>query len=183
VFSTEVYSRGGNKHLFDGGMMLHTGFISGDIKPVGYCASGLPFGVGGALHYHVGEHFRIGGEGYVSTLKQMGNGSYIKYGWGGVLCDYRRSFGKFAPYAGLTTGGGANTDLLMLVSPSSEWGKVGESYFRHKGFFFIDPFIGCDYSLTDVIHLTVKTDFLTPVGKNLQMPIGPRLYFGILFFH
>ena len=171
------------KYVCDGGMMLHTGFLSGNIEPLAYSASGMPFGVGGVLHYHSGGHFRIGAEGYVSTLKQMDNGSYIKYGWGGILGDFRWPVGRFAPYVGLTAGGGANTDLLMLEAPSSEWEQIGESYYRHKGFFFVDPFIGCDYALTQVIHLTLKVDFMAPVGTDLQMPLGPRIYLGILFFH
>jgi len=171
------------RNVFDGGMTIHTGFISGNIEPIGFSASGMPFGVGGILHYHISDHFRIGGEGHVSTLRQMGNGSYIRYGWGGILGDFRWTFGKFAPYAGLTIGGGANTDLIMFEPPSAEWGEIGKSYFRHKGFFFVDPFVGCDYALTKIIHLTLKMDFLIPVGNDLQMPVGPRMYFGILFYH
>lgn len=71
---------------FDGGMMLHTGYISGDIGQLKHTASGMPLGVGGVARVHLREHWRIGAEGYVSVLRQLNNGSYIKYGWGGLLC-------------------------------------------------------------------------------------------------
>ena len=69
---------------FDGGMMVHTGFLSGSLDAIGYYAKGAPLGIGGVIRLHIGEHFRVGSEGYVSTLNQRGNGSYLKYGWGGL---------------------------------------------------------------------------------------------------
>jgi len=170
-------------HIVDGGMMLHTGYLSGSIESLNYKASGMPFGVGGVLHVHLGEHFRIGGEGYVSTLKQMGNGSYIKYGWGGILGDFIWTFKHVMPYAGLTVGGGSNTDFLMMDSPNDDFRIDGEAYYRKRGFMLIAPYIGCDFILSHKIHLTAKMDFLSPIGKDLQIPLGPRLYFGIIFYH
>lgn len=170
-------------HRFDGGMMLHTGFLSGNIEPLSYFAAGMPFGVGGVLHYHIGNHFRIGGEGYVSTLRQLGNGSYVKYGWGGLAGDFNWTFGHFMPYVGLTIGGGANTDMIMKDSPTEDHRITGESFYRKKGFMMVDPFIGCDYILSENLHLTLKIDCLCPLGRDLHMPIGPRLYFGVIFFH
>jgi len=180
-----VYSQQSDErtHRCDGGMMLHTGFLSGNIAPLGYKASGMPFGVGGVARYHLGKHWRIGAEGYVSTLRQMGNGSYVKYGWGGLLGDFYWTLGKFMPYAGLTLGGGATTDFLIMKESDKEWTPVQEAYYHKQGFFAIDPFIGCDYILSSAIHLTLKMDFLSGIGKELQMPAGPRLYFGIIFYH
>lgn len=45
----------------------------------------MPFGIGGVIRVHLGDHWRVGSEGYVSTIKQANNGSYVKYGWGGLL--------------------------------------------------------------------------------------------------
>lgn len=53
---------------FDGGMMIHTGYLQGNLEPIGYDVKGMPIGVGGAIRLHLGKHFRIGGEGYISTL-------------------------------------------------------------------------------------------------------------------
>lgn len=104
---------------FDGGMMVHTGYLRGNLEGAGHEAAGLPMGIGGVIRLHLGEHFRIGSEGYVSTLGQRGNGSYLKYGWGGILADCYTVIGKFQPYAGITLGGGAMTTLLMMESPAS----------------------------------------------------------------
>lgn len=184
VCSASAIARDPQKgHIVDGGMMLHTGYLAGNIESLNYKASGMPFGVGGVLHVHLGKHFRIGGEGYVSTLHQMGNGSYVKYGWGGVLGDFAWTFKHVMPYVGLTVGGGSNTDFLMMDSPDEDHRIEGEAYYRKQGFMLIDPFAGCDFILSEKIHLTAKVDFLVPLGQNLQIPAGPRLYFGILFYH
>ena len=53
---------------YDGGMMLHAGYVSKTIKPVDFKAEGITKGIGGAIRFHFGEHYRIGTEGYVSTL-------------------------------------------------------------------------------------------------------------------
>ena len=52
---------------FSGGMMLHTGYLDGQLPQVGYRTKGAPFGLGGTLRLHLGQHWMIGGEGYVST--------------------------------------------------------------------------------------------------------------------
>jgi len=71
----------------------------------------------------------------------------------------------------------------MMDSPDEDFRIDGEAYYRKRGFMLIDPYIGCDFILSLKIHLTTKIDFLTPIGKDLQIPLGPRLFFGILFFH
>ena len=60
---------------FDGGMMLHSGYISGNLDGIGYKAKGAPKGIGGVIRMHLGDHFRVGTEGYVSTVDQRCNGS------------------------------------------------------------------------------------------------------------
>ena len=115
---------------FDGGMMLHTGYLYGSLAEGAYSVKGAPFGVGGAIRVHLGAHFRLGGEGYVSSLKINGNDSYLKYGWGGLLADAYTVWERFQPYVGVTLGGGAMTTLLMTgvpapcISPSRPTGSV-----------------------------------------------------------
>ena len=48
---------------FDGGMMVHTGYLSGNLDAIGYKAQGAPMGIGGVIRLHLGDHFRIGSEG------------------------------------------------------------------------------------------------------------------------
>ena len=168
---------------FDGGMMLHSGYISGNLDGIGYKATGAPKGIGGVIRMHLGEHFRVGTEGYVSTLDQRGNGSYLKYGWGGLLADVRTVIGKLQPYAGLTVGGGVNTALLMFEEPESPWAPIDGTRYHRQGFMAIDPFAGCDFIVSEPMHLTVKIDYPCALGGGGILPPGPRLYFGFLFLH
>ena len=68
---------------------LHVRLSSGKeftdaLLTAGEQVKGAPFGVGGAIRVHLGGHFRLGAEGYVSSLKQGVRGSQIKSGWGGA---------------------------------------------------------------------------------------------------
>ena len=167
---------------FDGGMMLHTGYLSGSLDAVGYEVKGAPVGIGGVARLHIGSHFRIGGEGYISTLKQLGNGSYLKYGWGGLLADFFTVLGRFQPYAGLTLGGGAMTTLLMMEEPTSAWAPIDGTRYHKQGFMAIDPFVGCDFIVSGPMHLTLKVDYLCALSDSKLLPHGPRIYFGFLFY-
>ncbi|MBO7602991.1 MAG: hypothetical protein J6S97_01085 [Bacteroidales bacterium] len=168
---------------FDGGMMVHTGYLSGSIGPDRIPAKGLPLGIGGVIRLHVGNHFRVGSEGYVSTLDQRGNGSYVKYGWGGILADACVVLGKVMPYAGLTVGGGSATTLLMEETPKTAWAPIDGTIYHKQGFLALCPFAGCDFIVSDVMHLTLKADWLNCLGRNVSAPSGPRIYFGFLFYH
>ena len=168
---------------FDGGMMLHTGFLKGTLDPIGYDAKGAPMGIGGAIRLHLGEHFRVGGEGYISTLNQRSNGSYLKYGWGGLLADVYTVLGRLQPYAGLTVGGGAMTTLLMMENPASDWAPIDGTRYHKQGFMAIDPFVGCDFIVSGPMHLTLKVDYLCALSESKLLPHGPRIYFGFLFYH
>jgi hypothetical protein len=168
---------------FDGGMMVHTGYLQGNLDEIGYNAKGMPMGIGGVIRLHLGEHFRVGSEGYVSSLGQRGNGSYLKYGWGGILADFYTVLGKFQPYAGITLGGGSMTTLLMMEEPASPWAPIDGTRFHKQGFMAIDPFIGCDFIVSGPMHLTLKMDYLCALSESKLLPNGPRIYFGFLFYH
>lgn len=172
---------------YDGGMMVHAGFIGADIKPLAYKASAPTFGIGGAIKLRTPFNMRLGIEGYVSTSGQDNSiakdGSYLKSFWTGVLADYYWTFGKFMPYAGVTVGGGAQTNYIMIEGNKSDWLPEPLSYLNKKGFFAFDPFIGCDYIVTDAFHITLKIDHLFGLGKEVFVPNGPRIYFGFMFCH
>lgn len=168
---------------FDGGMMVHTGFLTGNLNAIDYTAKGAPMGIGGVIRLHLGDHFRIGSEGYVSTLSQRGNGSYLKYGWGGLLADFYTVLGRFQPYGGITLGGGAMTTFLMMKEPVSAWAPIDGTRYHKQGFMAIDPFIGCDFIVSGPMHLTLKLDYLCAISKSELLPNGPRIYFGFLFYH
>ena len=169
---------------YDGGMLLHTGYLKGTISPINYQAKGTTFGIGGLVHLHLGNHFRLGTEGYVSIMNQMHNHSFIKIGWGGILGDFYWDCGRVIPYIGLTIGGGSVTEMLMFEGDHTDWEPEKETYFHKEPFLAIDPFVGLQIKLTQVIHINIKVDCLNAIGsKNLFHPIGPRLYFGFVFNH
>lgn len=159
---------------FDGGMMVHTGYLSD-----GGETSGVPLGIGGTARLHFGKHFRAGMEGYVSSLQRLGNGSYVKYGWGGLLGDFRWNFGRWIPYIGLTIGGGTSTSLEMTDLRD---GQILGGTFGKKRFMAVDPFIGCELAVSDALHLTIKADFLLTPGA-MALPKGARIYLGFIFCH
>ena len=168
---------------FDGGMMVHSGYLSGNLDAINYQAKGAPLGIGGVIRLHLGEHFRLGSEGYVSTLSQLDNGSYLKYGWGGLLADVYTVIGRFQPYAGLSLGGGSMTSLLMMEAPSSDWAPIDGTYYHKQGFMAVDPFVGCDFIVSGPMHLTLKLDYLCALSQSGLLPHGPRVYVGFLFYH
>ena len=168
---------------FDGGMMVHSGYLTGSIGPGVIPAKGLPTGIGGVIRLHAGNHLRVGSEGYVSTLAQRGNGSYVKYGWGGILADVRMVLGKVMQYAGLTVGGGSATTLLMEETPKVDWDPINGTIYHKQGFMALCPFAGCDFLVSEAMHLTLKADWLNCLGHDVSVPSGPRIYFGFLFYH
>lgn len=169
---------------YDGGMMLHIGYLDGKVGPLDYHAKGVTKGIGGAIRFHFGEHFRFGTEGYTSSMGQMDNGSYIDTFWAGLMGDFYWELGKFMPYIGLTVGGGAVTSYLMFDGYKGDWTPEENSIFNKTGFVAINPYIGCDYIVSKAFHLTLKLDFLNGFnGKELYLPTGPRLYLGFIFYH
>lgn len=178
---------GGGRRIiqgYDGGMMLHTGYISGTIPQISHDVSGMPKGIGGAIKFHIGEHFRFGTEGYVSTLGSLGKGSMIKYGWGGLLADCRLTISRVMPYAGLTIGGGSRSVSLVLDGDTEDWMPESKVIINKHPFFAVAPFIGCDFIVSERFHLTLKCDWMNAFsGGHLLMPTGPRIYFGFLMYH
>ncbi len=190
IISLNLFSQGtDNKESkilngYDGGMMLHSGYVKTNVAPLDFTAEGFTKGIGGAIRFHLGKHYRIGTEGYVSTLTLMDNGSYMKTFWAGLLNDFYWQYGKFMPYAGLTVGGGALTDCFIFDGNNHDWIKEDNVVINKTPFFAIDPIIGCDYCLSDAVHITFKIDYLIGIGsKDLYLPQGARAYIGFIFFH
>ncbi len=170
------------RQLFDGGMMVHTGYLDGNVAALDYSAKGMTFGIGGVLRFHIGDVLRVGFEGYVSTLGQMDNGSYVRTGWGGLVVDGCWHLGRWMPYAGLCVGGGRASSLLMFAGDDSDWTPEPNVVLHNEMFMLVNPYIGVEYSLTDAVHLTLKADRLTPLSGE-AIPTGVRLYLGFIFAH
>ena len=170
------------RQRFDGGMMIHTGYLHGDLSALHYEAKGPAFGLGGVLHFHLGRHFRVGGEGAVSTLRQMKNGSFVRVGWGGLLADAYLRLGRWQPYIGLSVGGGKSSLLLLFDGSADDWAPEPQAILRNERFFFVNPYVGVEFALTQSIHLTLKADRLVTLTPT-EMPNGMRFYVGVLFVH
>lgn len=169
---------------FSGGMMVHIGYLQGDLPIPNFSIKGATWGLGGAARIHLGNHLMIGGEGYVSSLKPNKLGSYLKYGWGGLLAQVVWVHSRWMPYLGVTIGGGSQTTFLLEKGESTDWIPETHAIFHKNTFLFTNPFIGCDLFLTETLHLTLKIDNLFPFHKKkIVQPFGPRFYLGILFYH
>ena len=170
------------RQLFDGGMMVHTGYLQGHFNALDYNAKGMTFGLGGVIRFHLGKHLRLGGEGYVSTLPQKRNGSYVRMGWGGVVADFYWPVKRWSPYAGVCVGGGKASTLLVLDGSDSDWEAETNAVVHKEHFFFVNPYLGVEFALTEAVHLTLKADHIFPF-KGEAVPKGVRIYFGFVFAH
>lgn len=175
---------------FSGGMMVHTGYLfGGDITLTDGLGnyrqklSGAPTGIGGAARVHLGKHLRVGGEGYVTTLKYGKHDSYATIGWGGVLADCIWRFGRWAPYVGTSFGGGSMKNLT-LTSPTPLDDRMEErSSFRKFGFLTLVPFAGVEFTMTDKIRLSMKADWMCNLtNRQPDFVTGPRIYIGFAFY-
>lgn len=172
---------------FSGGMMVHTGYLSGCDNPFNYNASGATFGIGGLARLHLTRHFRAGFEGYFSNMglhRDIADGSFNKLFWTGLLGDFFWKAGRFYPYAGLSLGGGMETAYYMFEGDKHDWIEEGRAVYNKKPFFAADPFIGVEFQTGEALRLTLKADWLLAINADgLNRPMGPRLYFGFIFAH
>lgn len=169
---------------YSGGMFVHTGYQSGGDNPYAYEPSGATFGIGGLVKLQFGKHFRLGAEGYFSSMGLMKNGSFNKLFWSGPLCDWVWKCGKFYPYIGATVGGGMETAYYMFEGDKNDWLPETEAVFHKQPFFAADPFVGVEYAVGKAFRLSLKADWLLAFNsEGLNRPMGPRIYFGFIFAH
>ena len=170
---------------FCGGMMAHTGDQFGGDNPRGFEPNGATFGLGGVAKLQFTKHFRAGFEGYFSSVglrKEVLSGSHNKVFWSGALVDWFCQQGRFYPFAGLSVGGGMETSLYMFQGNKHDWEPEKEIIYRKQPFGYVDPFVGCDFAVGKAIRLTLKADWLMAFNnEGLNRPLGPRVYFGIIF--
>ena len=184
---------------FSGGMMLHAGYQFGQDRNAPATSDGrstspqgATFGIGGALRVHLWKHLRTGFEGYVSTMPSsmtdvhdiLQPGSYVRVGCGGILADCCWRLEKAWPYIGGAIGGGSMKGLYILDGNQDSWTQDPNSTFHKQSFFYVTPYVGCDYCLTRKVHITFRFDWMLAFHRSdLVLPTGPRLYFGFMFCH
>jgi hypothetical protein len=178
---------------FSGGMMVHTGYLGGgnitltdlDGNLYSRTLEGAPTGIGGVARIHLGNHLRIGGEGYVSTLRYggKGNDSHARIGWGGLLADCMWKIRRWIPYVGGTIGGGGFKNLTLATStPLDTQMETGASFRKYSYMVFV-PFVGVEFAMTDKMRLNLKADWmLNLTNRQSDFASGPRIYFGISFY-
>lgn len=184
---------------FSGGMMGHASYLFGvnpeaPKTPEGVLCSlqGGSFGLGGALRVHLWKHLRVGGEGFVSTMNSgatnmkhiLQEGSYIRTGWGGLIVDACWRKEKVWPYIGGSIGGGAMRSLYVLEGSQDDWVAEEVAWLHKTSFFYVNPYVGVDWCMTQKVHMTFRADWLLALNKgDLVMPTGPRLLIGFMFCH
>ena len=174
---------------YSGGMMLHSGSVSaGTVSFNGQGGAfrqkmaGMPTGIGGAVRLGFGSWFRVGTEGYVSTLKYGENGSNSRIGWGGLLVDGVWKAGRLWPFAGVTIGGGSVKNLTLNHAPRLDFDAEQDVSYRKYSFMTAVPFAGVEVAVSSHMHIVFKVDWM-PNLSNPQpdFPKGPRVYIGFSF--
>lgn len=184
---------------FSGGMMGHAGYLFGENADAPKADNGLicspqggTFGLGGALRVHLWKHLRVGGEGFVSTMNSgttnmkhvLQEGSYIRTGWGGVLMDACWRKEKVWPYIGGSAGGGAMRSLYVLDGSQDDWIAENKAYLHKQSFFYVNPYVGMDWCMTQKVHMTFRVDWMVALhAGEVVLPTGPRLLVGFMFCH
>ena len=184
---------------FSGGMMGHASYLFGVNPDAPMTSEGVlcspqggSFGLGGALRVHLWKHLRVGGEGFVSTMNSgatnmkhiLQEGSYIRTGWGGLIVDVCWRKEKVWPYIGGSIGGGAMRSLYVLKGNQDDWVAEEVACLHKTSFFYVNPYVGVDWCMTQKVHMTFRADWLLALNKgDLVMPTGPRLLIGFMFCH
>jgi hypothetical protein len=173
---------------FSGGMMLHAGWVQRGDMAVGLAPvqrlRGVPMGIGGAFKVRLGDHLRVGTEGYTSSLGYGEWGSSRSIGWGGLLVDYTFRVGDFTPYLGATIGGGLVENLTLTSEPEMDTLPEYNISYRNYGVGVIVPFVGVEYGLTERMSLTLKADYMFSLSATeFDFPSGVRCYVGFMFNH
>lgn len=177
--SVLTYSQN-NRELFRGGMLLHTGYMSNKLEDPS--VDGIVTGIGGKITFRLGDHFRLGTEGYVSNYAYPNNEGQHKLGWGGILTEYQFSDKRLAPVIGLTVGGGKVHDLYML-SGNFDDNNPDESIYKVYSALVLTPNFSLEYRISESINFVGKIDYVMyPVIEYSKfIAKGPRFYFGVLF--
>lgn len=173
---------------YSGGMMFHTGYLfKGEINMYDeqkkIKIDGAPLGIGGLLRFHFGNHLRIGGEGYSSTLHYGKNRSYMTLGWGGLLIDCQWKLNKTVIFLGGTIGGGSVKNVIVVDNISNKLTEKNAIY-RKYPVIVAAPFFGMEFVIAQRIRLITKADYIINLAKKQSdFATGPRFYVGIIFFH
>jgi len=185
-------------------MFVHTGYVQSkefsvfDVEnnEIKMQIKGAVFGLGGKMGVFLHRNFRVGAEGYFSTCK-YNSGKYMnqliaeksscRIGWGGFTFDILFPVNKFAPFMGVTIGGGSAKHLIFTEYNHFHHVATPVVYFSNP-LIVINPVIGLEFFATKRISLLFKLDYMFNLYKTLSInnntyPRGVRLYLGVHFYH
>ena len=185
-------------------MFVHTGYVQSkefsvfDVEnnEIKMQIKGAVFGLGGKMGVFLHRNFRVGAEGYFSTCK-YNSGKYMnqliaeksscRIGWGGFTFDLLFPVKKFAPFMGVTIGGGSAKHLIFTEYNHFHHVATPVVYFSNP-LIIISPTIGTEFFATKRISLLLKLDYMFNLYKTLSLnnntyPRGLRLYLGVHFYH
>jgi hypothetical protein len=178
---------------FSGGMALHSGYLYAGtpvfstldgVAVKGEKVHGAPVGIGGVLKLHFGRHFRIGGEGYNSTLVYGKAKNRWSLGWGGLLADSHWQIKKWGLFVGGTVGFGAVRHLVLLDANPNDLQIEGQNVYRKYSVVMLVPFMGVEYAFTERMRLYLKLDYAFNVSnRQPDFAEGLRVYLGFSFYH
>ena len=192
VFSqdTIVQKKWGYKG-YSGGMFVHIGYVqSGDFTIFDLQGNetkeeikGATFGLGGKVSIYLNHYFRIGGEGYFSSCIYGINKNNCRIGWGGLVFDVFYPIKKWAPFLGVTVGGGSAVNLIFIKKTQNNKNATPAVHYKIP-LCFVNPAVGVEFLASNRVSLLFKIDYMLNVYKpNNSYPHGPRFYLGVHFYH
>lgn len=150
----------------EGGVVFNTGYIFENFPEIGYSGGGVPLGVGGRGLVILGDHLRVGGEGYMNTMGLDKKGSESIYAFGGAMADFCWKFGPVLAYIGSNIGGGILKNFVSTQQPSHSWEEVG-AYYNKQFVWSAHPYTGVQIRLTNKIALIIQVSYTLPLNGNI----------------
>jgi hypothetical protein len=180
LFSAASLFARGDSPRFGGGMgvLFQYASVQSDYGSL----NGLGWGIGGRLHFYIGDHFRVGAMGSTWSLGYDNpglKGSYYDLGYGGLTVEYGwRFFFSRISFGALFGGGGVTS--LHVTSKDTDNNII--AVYKSYPTAIYSPMVTFEQSLTKQMALMVVAEFL--IGNRLgdnQMLGYPGLRVGFIF--
>ena len=180
LFSAASLFAKGDSPRFGGGMGCLFQYAS--VQTDHGSLNGLGWGIGGRLHFYLGDHVRVGAMGSTWGLGYDNpglKGSYYDLGYGGLTVEYGWRFFFSRISFGAVFGGGGVTSLHVTANNAD--GTISAVYKSYPTAIY-SPMVTFEQSLTKQMALMIVAEFL--VGNRLgdnQMLGYPGLRVGFIF--
>lgn len=144
--------------------------------------TGVVYGIGGRLHFYIGDHLRVGAGGAAIKLtyaSQVGNDSHVDIGYGGAIVEAFWTIRRVRLSVGALAGGGVVEQFHVVSEGAADTVQVVHT---EDGSFVAAPMLTVEYLLTESISLMGVLDWLlgSAIGDRHQLA-GPKAHLGVLF--